>query len=183
MFPEARAAVTLSTRRLIVALAVTLAACQSKDPVPEGGSIVGLVAWLRPVGSSAAGSARVIDRGDGVLLTVSVTNLMPGSYRLALHDRGRCNTPYARGVGPAWAPPGALRPPGTFLPQFVASDKSNTVLTERIPGVRVDGPDGLRGRTIVVHWGDSVDTAFPGQPNNRILCGVFEDDKPLLERD
>lgn len=165
-----------------MAMAMALAACQSKGPVPEAGSLVGLVAWLRPVDSAAAGSARVINRGDGVLLAVSMTNLMPGTYRLAFHDRGRCNTPNARGVGPAWAPPGAAKPPATFLPQFIAKDASNTAFTTRVPGVRVDGPDGLRGRTIVVHWGEAADAPLFGQPNDRVLCGVFEEDSSLLER-
>ena len=168
---------------ILAALATALAACKSKEPIPEGGAIIGLVAWLRPVGSPAAGSARVIDRGDGVLLSVSMTNLIPGTYRLAFHQKGGCNTPFARGAGPAWAPTGSAKPPDALLPQFVASDASNTALTMRVPGVRVDGPNGLRGRTIVVHWGDTVDgRSFPGQPNNRILCGVFEEDSSLLER-
>lgn len=170
-------------RLTLAALAFALAGCQSKGPIPEPGALVGVVAWMGSPSSAAAGSARAIDRGDGVNLTVSMTNLAPGTYRLAFHQKTRCNTPYARSAGPAWAPPGAARPPATFLPQLYATDSSSSVLTVHVPGVRVDGPDGLRGRTIVVHWGENIDVPFPGQPTSRIACGVFVDDRNLLERD
>ena len=42
----------------------------------------------------------------------------------------------------------------------------------------------LRGRSVVIHWGDRVGEAFPGQPNNRMACGVLEwAEAPQLLRD
>lgn len=170
-------------RLTLFAVALALAGCQSKAPIPESGALVGVVAWLGSSGSAASGSARAIERGDGVNLTVSMTNLAPGTYRLAFHQKTRCNTPYARSAGPAWAPPGAAKPADTFLPLLYVHDSSNSVLTMHVPGVRIDGPEGLRGRTFVVHWGSNIDVPFPGQPTSRIACGVFVDDRNLLERD
>ena len=52
--------------------------------------------------------------------------------------------------------------------------------TARLPGIRIDGPDGIRGKSVVVHRGatGSLD-AQPGVPNNRVACGVIETNKPL----
>ena len=47
-------------------------------------------------------------------------------------------------------------------------------------GIRIDGADGIRGKSVVVHRGatGSLD-AEPGVPNNRVACGVIETNKPL----
>jgi Cu/Zn superoxide dismutase len=50
----------------------------------------------------------------------------------------------------------------------------------RLPGLKIDGTDGIRGKSVVVHLGatGSLD-AQPGVPNNRVACGVIETNKPL----
>jgi Cu-Zn family superoxide dismutase len=169
--------------RIVVALlsVAILGGCQTqKSYVPDEGSTLGLVARLRPVGSPVIGTASVIDRGDGVALMVEMNGLAPGTYRLAFHQKAPCNSPNATSAGPAWAPTGATRPPATFLPTFFVNDNSNHVVTVHVPGVHVDEPNGLRGRTIVVHAGENIDVPYPGQPNSRLACGVFDYAKPLF---
>ena len=61
---------------------------------------------------------------------------------------------------------------------------SNDVLvgtTVRIPGLVLDGPAGISGKSLVVHQGlyGSLD-AQPGVPNNRVACGVIQTIKPLF---
>ncbi len=64
---------------------------------------------------------------------------------------------------------------GDLLPPFVTnSEGTEASFVAFIAGVRVDGPTSIRGRSVVLHWGSSVDDAFPGQPNNRLSCGVLE---------
>jgi len=49
-----------------------------------------------------------------------------------------------------------------------------------VSGVRTEGPQSLRGRSVVLHYGEKVSDAFPGQPNNRLACGVLEPTEPLF---
>jgi Cu/Zn superoxide dismutase len=53
----------------------------------------------------------------------------------------------------------------------------------RIPGVHIDREPSLRGRSIVLHRGNFVDSPLPGSSNNYIACGVFENLTPgFLQR-
>jgi Cu/Zn superoxide dismutase len=49
-----------------------------------------------------------------------------------------------------------------------------TAHTIRLPGYRIEGPDGIMGRSVVVHAGAQGSLeAQPGVPNDRIACGVI----------
>ena len=50
----------------------------------------------------------------------------------------------------------------------------------RVRGLRVAD---LRGRMIILNWGNTVEQPMPGQPNNRIMCGTFEEDFPLFDKE
>jgi len=135
----------------------------------------GLEAQLRSTVSAAVGTARVFDARNGVTLQLYITNMVPGTYRVALHERGNCSSPNMYSAGPAWAPPGSTRAPADLLPPFfVGKEGTESGFVAHIDGASVEGPTSLRGRSVVIHWGNLVGEAFPGQPNNRILCGVLE---------
>jgi Cu/Zn superoxide dismutase len=52
-----------------------------------------------------------------------------------------------------------------------------------LPGYRLQGPDGVTGRAVVVHAGASGSLeAQPGIPNNRAACGVIGTPDPLFPR-
>ena len=172
---------------IVVAAAVSLAGCQSlketgNELFPPG---AGLVAQLRGAGgSAAAGVVYVFNARDGVQVQLSISNLLPGTYRIALHEGGNCRSPNLFSAGPAWAPPGSNKPPGDLLPQFNANmDMNMNNYVAYISGARTEGPLSLRGRVVVLHWGNTIEQAFPGQPNNRIACGVLEAADPLFQRD
>ncbi|MGI8896225.1 MAG: superoxide dismutase family protein, partial [Casimicrobiaceae bacterium] len=155
---------------------VFLAGCAA---VKQGGnadleSVPGLEARLRGVGSAASGMVKVVDRGDGVTLTLNLTNLLPGRYRLAFHDKATCSSPNLFSAGPAWAPPSAQKSANELIPGFAAGSDGDVVFTTHLRGVRADGNDDLRGRTVVLHAGDTIDAAVPDQRNNRVACGVFD---------
>ena len=124
---------------------------------------------------------RIYDYRDGVNVQVAMDNMYPGQYRIALHENGNCSSPNLFSAGPPWAPPGWTKPPGDLLPGFLANPEGNmNNYVAHISGVRTEGPTSIRGRSVVVHWGNSVGQAFPGQPNNRMACGVLETAAPLL---
>jgi Cu/Zn superoxide dismutase len=161
----------------MVALA-SLASCGSSgksDPDALRARVGGLVANLRSPSSAATGSVRVYDARAGVQVQLAINNLFPGQYRIAFHESPNCRSPNLFSAGPPWAPPGAAKPAGELLPGFLANNEgSQTGYVAYVPGVFTDREPTLRGRSVVIHWGTSVGEAFPGQPNNRIACGVLE---------
>lgn len=155
----------------------SLASCASSkgDSDALRARVGGLVANLRSPNSAATGSVRVYEYRDGVQVQLYINNLYPGQYRIAFHETPNCRSPNLFSAGPAWAPPGAAKPATELLPGFLANNEgSQTGYVAYVPGLHVDRDPSLRGRSVVIHWGTSVGEAFPGQPNNRIACGVFE---------
>lgn len=163
-----RAAVT-------AALATALVGCAGTKDADKEGSGPGLEARLVSPTSSAAGVVRLFDSRDGVSLQMQLVNVPMGTYRVALHEKGNCRSPNLFSAGPAWAPPESGRTAAQLLPPVIIStDGDAPPYVAFIPGVRTDGPRSLRGRVVVVYFGAQITDAFPGQPNNRMACGVFE---------
>jgi Cu/Zn superoxide dismutase len=164
---------------LATAMSLLLAGCATERDSSNPGAahqIGNLVAPLVGVGSAATGKIIVVDNGNGkgVTLTMNVANLIQGNYRLAFHENPHCASRSVAVIGPVWGPPDSATPPGELIPIAYAGMTGEIYLTVRIPGVHVEGTPTLRGRSIVLHWGNTVDTPFPGMPNNYIACGVFE---------
>lgn len=162
----------------VVSLLLLLGACGTANVDLQ--SVPGLEARLRGAGSAASGMVKIVDRSDGVTLTLNVTNLPPGSYRLAFHDKGSCSSPNLFSAGAAWAPPSAQKSGTELIPGFAAGSDGDVVFTTHLRGVRADSKNDLRGRTVVLHAGDAIEAAVPGQRNNRIACGVFDSIKPIF---
>jgi Cu/Zn superoxide dismutase len=166
----------------LIALA-SLASCASTKQESDAlrTRVGGLVANLRSPGSAATGSVRVYDYRDGVQVQLAVNNLYPGQYRIAFHETGNCRSPNLFSAGAPWAPPGSAKPAGDLMPGFFANMEGGQYsYVAFVPGVYTDREPSLRGRSVVIHWGTSVSEAFPGQPNNRMACGVFEWSEPVL---
>lgn len=141
----------------------------------------GLVARLASRGSALTGTVRVFNYRDGVQVQLAASNLMPGSYRITLNERGNCSSPNLFSAGPSWAPPGWNKPADELLPGFsVNAEGTIAGYVAYIKGVTTDGPNSIQGRAFVIHWGNVVGEAFPGQPNNRMACGVLVEGKALF---
>jgi len=48
-----------------------------------------------------------------------------------------------------------------------------------VSGVRVSGPDGVQGHSVIVYTGDRVTDAVSGVANNRVACGTFTPVQPF----
>lgn len=172
----------LATLLAAVGLALTVAACQT---VKDAGSALfsskeqargaGLEAPLRAIGGSAAdGSVRFIPRGDGVTMLVQIGGVPPGLYRVLVHANGNCSSHNGFSAGPPWSPPGAAAPLAGRMPVLAMGSESTAGMTAHIAGIRVDGPEGLAGKSVVLHDGSigRLD-AQPDVPNGRLACGVI----------
>ena len=173
--------------RLAPALAcAALVACSStKTNVATPSSYVeveparatGQEAYLRSIGSAVTGKVRVIDRGDGVTVLLSMINLPPGQYRIAFHERPNCTSPNGFSAGPHWAPAG--RDARDIAPIFSTNADGTAEASFRVRGVHATGPDGVAGHSVVIYTGVRVTDAQPDVPNNRVACGVFENVRTL----
>ena len=159
----------------VLMLAMAVGGCQTagtydaplvKNSNVLGGRIVALG------GSPAKGFINVQRRAGGVTLIVNLNDVGPGVYRVAFHTNGNCSSRNGFSAGPPWAPPGAeVRTYEGFM-------NSDGLLNMSVPlsDIPMEPPDGLYGRSVVVHYGltGSLD-AEPGVRNNRIACVVLTD--------
>lgn len=162
-----------------VACSAALAACQSAQQpgsTSPGGGPTLEAKLVASGGSSVTGAAVMRAYDGGVIMTVNFNGAGPGEFRVAVHANGNCSSPNAFSAGPPWAPPGV-----TIASPTVFKNDESASLSVRLPGYRIDGPDGVSGRSVVVHSGarDSLD-AQPGVPNGRIACGVIGTPRSLL---
>ena len=135
------------------------------------------MAELRGLGSATRGRVRVIDRGDGITILVSGSNLPPNEYRVSFNRNGNCSSANGFSAGPPWAPPGMN--PYELIPLFW-NPGGNAEGQAFIRGVHTTGENGVAGRSVVIYWGSKVTDAEPGVPNSRAACGVFEPVRPLF---
>ncbi len=158
---------------LEVALIAGLVSCQTVDEGSGAPARPGIGARLRPTGGSAMIGGVTFSQVDGgVSIAINLGGGTPGAWRVVIHANGICTSPNGFSAGPP------LLLPGTSTPAAVAvsTDAGGIGLTStRLPGLTLDGPDGILGKSVVVHAGavGSLE-ASPGVPNNRVACGVIE---------
>jgi Cu/Zn superoxide dismutase len=139
----------------------------------------GLEAGLRPLASGVSGKARVVDRGDGITLLLSMINLPIGEYRVAFGERANCSSPNGFSAGAPWAPASAGKDARVLVPALTANRDGTAEASIYLRGVHATGPDGVAGHSIVIYTGNEVTDARPDVPNNRIACGVFAPTVPF----
>ena len=171
---------------VLAAACVALAACSSSSVQPTGPNVemtpaspAGVEAHLRSLASAVTGKVRVIDRRDGVTVLVSAINLPPGQYRIAFHERANCSSPNGFSAGNPWAPASAGRAATEIAPTLFTNADGTAEDSVFIRGVHVSGPDGVSGRSVVIHTGNQVTQAQPDVRNNRVACGIFEPATPF----
>ncbi len=158
---------------LVVSL---LAACGSTGDAgtpkaPKAEVTVAEARFLPIGGSSLTGAAMLGAYDGGVQMRVNFNGRGPGRYRVMIHANGNCSSPNGFSAGPPWAPPGVPLAEEGF-PILKNDDSASYVV--RLAGYRLTGPDGVVGRSVVVHEGGmGTIVAKPDVPNDRIGCGVI----------
>jgi Cu-Zn family superoxide dismutase len=132
-------------------------------------------------GSAVDGSAVLMDKADGLEVTVQVSGVSPGKHGLHVHEFGSC-ADGGKAAGSHYNPDGvahgflpsdglAKAHPGDLGNLEVAEDGTG-ILAATLPGVRLSGSKySVGGRAIVLH--EKLDDF--GQPTGnaggRIGCG------------
>ena len=133
----------------------------------------GIGVTLRSPSSAATGSVRVYDC-DGVQVQLAVNNLFPGQYRIAFHETPELPLSQSLLGGTAVGAARCCQACGRSLAGLPRQQRGQPDRLRGVcPGRAHRREPSLRGRSVVIHWGTSVGEAFPGQPNNRIACGVL----------
>jgi Cu/Zn superoxide dismutase len=185
MCRESRAGARRRAWPVAVLAAAVLGGCGMFGPrsdapaTPRAATNPGFEAALRPLGSGVSGKVRVVDRGDGVTLLVSMINLPIGEYRVAFGERGNCSSPNGFSAGAPWAPASAGKDGRSLVPVFTTNRDGTAEAAVQLRGVHTSGPDGVANRSVIVFAGHDVTDARPDVPNNRIACGVFAPTVPF----
>lgn len=135
----------------------------------------GYLARLRPAnGSAASGTVVIAERGGVMVVELHLTNVPPGFYSWALHERGNCTSRNGFSAGAPWVPPGTRRPAVELLPEFIVNPESTGLVTVRVRDARIEGTSGVNGRAVLIYEGGDIKPIKADVPNNVIACGVFE---------
>jgi len=153
-------------------LACILVACKSGDDsfrreVPIG-------ARLQPLGGSVVrGAITFRPYEGGVVMSVTFGGVSSGPYRVAIHATPNCTSTNGFSAGPPLLRAGSSEPIVAVV--YTEGGSQGVVSTVmRLPGVALDGPAGVNGKSVVVHdRGTGPLDASPGVPNDRIACGVI----------
>ena len=130
---------------------------------------------MRGIGGAATtGSVIISPIKDGLQMRVSMVNLAVGKeYRVVIHTEGNCSSPNGFSAGPPLVLPGATQHVTAEWPPVLLTRDEMFVTVLRLKGVQLTGPNGISGKSVILHVGNGSLDAQPGVPNNRIACGII----------
>lgn len=160
------------TMTMALGMALLASTAQAADTTARAGFV--------DLKGAPIGSARLLQRPDGVLIRVELSGLAPGAHGFHIHAAGKCDPPFASAGGhfnPAGHRHGFAAPGGYHagdLPNIVAGPDGKAAAEVLAAGVSLDQLLGAAGTALVVHAGaDDYITDPSGNSGDRIACGVI----------
>lgn len=154
-----------------------LAACQSL-PTPGAAQ-----ATLTPKsGSAVTGTVTFTASGNGLVVVASLKGLTPNAeHGFHVHEKGDCSAPDAMSAAGHFNPSGASHGAAAGahhagdMPNLRADAAGNAQYRTTLTGVSLEGPQGVLGRSVVVHRDpDDYKSQPAGNSGPRIACGVIQ---------
>jgi Cu-Zn family superoxide dismutase len=143
----------------------------------------GATANLEPrSGSSVSGTATFTQVADGIAAHVEVHGAQPGEHGVHVHDKGDCSDAKAQNAGPHFNPNGGAHHGGPQtqvrhggdLGNMNVDSSGNGTLDVTVRDLSLSGPNGVEGRSIVVHEkADDLQSDPSGNSGGRFACGVI----------
>lgn len=140
------------------------------------------IAFLNPThGSAVQGRVDFKAVEGGVLITARIDGLTPGKHGFHIHEFGDCSAEDGMSAGGHFNP-GKTKHGGPDHADRHAGDLGNIVADEYGVGkyervdhvIKLNGPDTIIGRSIVVHSNpDDYTTQPTGNSGGRLACGVI----------
>lgn len=133
-------------------------------------------------GQQAKGTVTFEKKPAGVEVAVQLEGLKPGVHGFHVHEKGDCSAPDAASAGghfnPAQQPHAAREAPARHAGDLgnVEADASGKVQIKIIdPKLRLDGPESIVGKAVIVHEkADDYTTQPTGNAGGRVACGVVK---------
>lgn len=142
-----------------------------------------LTARLEPrSGSQVGGTVKFSNAGDKTRIEAMVQGLTPGEHGFHIHEAGDCSAPDATSAKGHFNPKGKPHGHHTYreyhagdLPNLIADAGGNARYVAEVPRLDLgEGPDGIRGRSIVIHADpDDYRSQPAGNSGKRVACGVI----------
>jgi Cu-Zn family superoxide dismutase len=179
------------------ALAVLLAGCSSSTKESDNLNGTGdaavdtttgtiattAVATVAPTqGNTVAGTVTFTEEPGGVHIVADLSGLAPGTHGFHVHTNGDCSAPDASSAGDHFNPD-SMSHGGPDTPMRHLGDLGNLDAASDgrahydrvLPGLSLNGPNGLVGKSVVVHaTTDDFKTQPSGNSGARLGCGVIE---------
>lgn len=158
-------------------VAVLLSACAGSS---RSNSVA--EAMLGPTkGNATTGTVVFVQKDHDIEVTAHVAGLTPGPHGFHIHEKGDCSAPDGMSAGGHFNPTG--QPHGHphrgphhagDMPMLETDSYGNARLVAVLPGLTLTGPNGILGRSVVIHAApDDFRTQPAGNAGARLACGVI----------
>ncbi len=157
--------------------AILLSACAGSG---QGGASA--EAKLAPTqGNKTTGTVVFVQKGNDVEVTAHLAGLTPGMHGFHIHEKGDCGAPDGTSAGGHFNPGG--HPHGHphrgphhagDMPMLETDAYGNAKLVAVLPGLALEGANGIVGRGVAVHAApDDFKTQPTGNSGARLACGAI----------
>jgi len=152
-----------------------------------GGKITRAVAVLHPTqGNDVSGTVTFTQMDNGVKVEADIKGLSPGKHGFHIHEYGDCSAADGTSAGGHYNPTGQPHAGPDQQKRHmgdlgnVEADGSGNAGYDRLDShLRLNGPDTIIGRGVIVHAGADDLTSQPsGAAGPRVACGVIGVAKP-----
>ena len=156
--------------------AILLSACAGHHHGPSA------EAKLAPTkGHTTTGTVVFRQKGHDVEVTAHVAGLTPGAHGFHIHEKGDCSAPDGTSAGGHFNPGG--QPHGHpqqgphhagDMPMLETDAYGNARLVAVLPGLTLEGANGIVGKGVIVHAApDDFKTQPTGNSGARMACGTI----------
>jgi Cu-Zn family superoxide dismutase len=174
---------TIGIRQVLVGAALATVAAGGALATAADKSPAGAHATLNPTqGSTVKGTVDFKPAKGGVLVTAHIEGLAPGTHGFHVHEKGDCSAADGSSAGghfnPATKPHGAREAAERHegdLGNVEANAKGIAEVKFVDAQLKLEGPEGILGRGVIVHEkADDFTTQPTGNAGGRKACGVVE---------
>lgn len=161
---------------LSVLAAGLLAACATTPSGPAASATLAARS-----GSTVSGSVNFVEASSGLRIEAKLAGLTPGEHGFHIHEVGDCSAADASSAkghfnpaGKAHGHHGGEEHHGGDMPNLVANAQGEATYSFELKGVALSGPNGVVGRSVVVHADpDDYKSQPAGNSGKRVACGVI----------
>ena len=161
---------------------LAVAGCTHQNTEPQNRVGQTAIAYVRPAaGQKVTGTVLFTQRADGVLVIADIKNLTPGKHGFHVHQNGDLSAPDLSSAGGHFNPttqphggPDSEHHHAGDLGNLNADAAGNAYVQMTAPGLVLVGPEGIAGRSVIIHASaDDLKSQPAGNSGARIAGGII----------